>query len=137
MNTGKRSNVLLVELLIVILFFMIGSVILMQVFEKTYNQSQKAKAETTALAEGQSMADRLYQAEDAAEVLTELGFTEEEAGDTAFLWTKEGEGVTYQYAFDMIAASAGVIRKGTLRAVYKGEELFVLPCTKYLESGQE
>ena len=62
MNTGKRSNVLLVELLIVILFFMIGSVILMQVFEKTYNQSQKAKAETTALAEGQSMADRLYQA---------------------------------------------------------------------------
>lgn len=135
MNTGKRSNVLLVELLIVIFFFMIGSVILMQVFEKTYTQSRKAEAGTNALALGQSYADRLYQAEEEESTLEELGFTEAETdADTgyAFFWTREDGDITYSYGFDRIGADGGVIRKGTLSAAYKGEELFTLPCTKYL-----
>ena len=138
MNTGKRGNILLVELLIVIFFFMIGSVILMQVFEKSYMQSRKADAQTQALSEGQSIADRLYLAEDASAELEKLGFVQdgqEQEGESAFLWTKEADPVTFSYGYDMVNAENGVIRKGTLTAMYKGEELFSLPCTRYLNTG--
>ena len=64
MKSENHANALLVELLIVIFFFMLGATILVQVFERSYHQGQKAQIGIYALSEAQNAADRLYQADD-------------------------------------------------------------------------
>ena len=65
MKTHNRSNALLVELMIVILFFMLSATILLQVFAASTNQSRNADITTRALTGAQNTADRLYAAPDA------------------------------------------------------------------------
>ncbi len=160
MRSGNRTNVLLVEILIVIFFFMIGSVILMQVFEKSHNQSEKAEAEMKALSEAQSIADRLYQAEDVEEELAALGFSKSEksgiqseessesasesglsdgtagnSSDAAVIWEKTDGDIILRASFNSETMDSGMLRRGSVTAIFKGEELFSLPCTRYKEEG--
>ena len=51
MKSGNRSNALLVELLIVVMFFMLSSTVLLQVFSTARNQSRRAELMTDALEE--------------------------------------------------------------------------------------
>ena len=78
MKSGSRSNALLVELLIVVMFFMLSSTVLLELYATSRNQSARAGALTQALNEAQNVADRLYTAQDADAALAEMGF--EKAG---------------------------------------------------------
>ena len=76
MKGRNRTNTLLIELLIVVFFFMMGSVILIQVFGKAHEASARARLLGEGTARGQSVADLLYAAADPEAALREAGFTE-------------------------------------------------------------
>ena len=74
MDKSKRMNTLLVEILIVLFFFMLASTVLMDVFAHARQLSATAQARSTALEEAQNVAEQLYAADEAHEPLQEMGF---------------------------------------------------------------
>ena len=72
MGGKNRSNVLLVEILIAVLFFMLSATVLVRVFVTARNMTLRAGVETQALAEAQNVAETLYAAEDPAEALEQM-----------------------------------------------------------------
>ena len=77
MREGHRANALLVELLLVILFFMLGATTLVELFAGAKHKSLQARATNLGIMEAENVADDLYGAEDPDAVLQELGFTKE------------------------------------------------------------
>ena len=75
MRTGNRSNALLVELLIVIMFFMLASTVLLQVFTTARAKSEMAGRTVIGLNQAQDILDKLYAGGSAEEVLTQNGFS--------------------------------------------------------------
>ena len=136
MRSGRHANTLLVELLIVIFFFMIGSVIIMQVFEKSFSLSREARTGTRALAEAQSIADELYAGDSMEETLRRLGF--EPAGEAGGepeadkVWTLAQDDYLMQVTCTSEQTGAGTLLRASICAVTQGEELFTIPCARYL-----
>jgi len=87
MKRANRTNALVVELMMAVLFFMLASTVLAQVFGHARVVSNRAEVLTRALAAAQNTADRLYAAGDPEQTLSEEGFTQSEEG----LWEKEEE----------------------------------------------
>lgn len=56
----NQLNTLLMEILIVVLFFALCSTVILDVFVGAHNQSVRAGAQADALTAAQSLADRLY-----------------------------------------------------------------------------
>lgn len=133
MKTGNRSNALLVELMIVVLFFMLSSTVLLQVFSVSRSQSVRAGVISQALNEAQSVADRLYNAQDPAErnaVLKEMGFDFDAAGDS-FL-AREGYRLTVNSNTE--DREGGLMHLHTVYAYQEDELLFTLPVARYVEA---
>ena len=84
MREGGRANALLVELLLVILFFMLSATTIVELFAGAKHKTVQARATSEAIMEAQNIADDLYGADDPDAVLKELGFSE---GDG--VWTLE------------------------------------------------
>ena len=131
MKSGNRSNALLVELLIVVMFFMLSSTVLLQVFSTARSQSALSSKLTQALNAAQSMADRLYAAEDAESVLTELGCTQEEG-----LWRLPGDDFDLTVAVSSEQQPAGELRRYRVQAVSQGQTLVDLPAARYQEAAK-
>lgn len=135
MRSGRHANTLLVELLIVIFFFMIGSVIIMQVFEKSFSLSREAGTGTRALAEAQSIADELYAGDSMEETLLRLGF--EPAGEAKDeseadkVWTLVQDDYLMQVTCTSEETAAGTLDRASICATVDGEELFTIPCVRY------
>ena len=152
MKKHSAANVLLIELLTVILFFMLGSVILIQVFGKSHELSVRSRIEIDALNDAQNVADSLYAARDPEECLTRLGFTgtgeagaqgtgaeEAASGETGTgeerEWLLIKEDYTVRVRCSTLPAGSGTLLQMEVACVRedKGEEkeLIVLPCSKY------
>ena len=145
-STGNRVNTLLVELLIVIFFFMLGASVLMQVFGKAHDLSTESKQMTQALAQAQSMADRLYAAEKPADMLAEQGFApcddaqmEEinrlfpEADNTDY-YELEADGYRLVASVQEPAdALEGALRRMQVSIIQDGYIRVTLPCSRYVE----
>ena len=127
MREGHRANALLVELLLVILFFMLGATTLVELFADARHKSLQARATNTAIMEAENIADDLYGAENPDKVLAELGFTQENE-----TWTLEKDEYTLTVTGEEEAAEAGILRKYTISAIGDGKDLFSLPSTRYL-----
>lgn len=127
MREGHRANALLVELLLVILFFMLGATTLVELFADARHKSLQARATNTAIMEAENIADDLYGAEDPDKVLAELGFTQENK-----TWTLEKDEYTLTVTGEEEATETGVLRKYTISATGDGKDLFSLPSTRYL-----
>ena len=128
MKSENHANALLVELLIVIFFFMIGSAITVQVFEKSYHQGKIAQNGIVALSQAQNVADILYQTEDARAELEAMGFTESE-DDGWVLWNDEYK---LTVNLDTEETTSGVFRRAEIKAMMGKEELLRLPSTRYV-----
>ena len=72
----NQLNTLLMEILIVVLFFALCSTVILDVFVGAHNQSARAGAQADALTAAQSLADRLYAADEREDVLRQSGFFE-------------------------------------------------------------
>ena len=138
MSKNNRSNVLLVEILIAVLFFMLSATVLVRVFATAHNMTVKAGVGTQALSEAQNVADTLYTAEDVDLKLEELGFLSAHGA-----WTKAYGDYTLYVEISPEAAGAGELRQGAVRAFYsqrsadaarqEDQELFALPFARYRE----
>ena len=126
MRTGSRSNALLVELLIVIMFFMIASTLLIRIFTGARRMSARAERITVSLAEAQNIADQLYAAEDAGSLLESLGFVRQETG-----WVFTAEDYQMEAYVTEEGDEYGVYRHQEIRVTADGETLFSLPCSRW------
>ncbi len=127
MKENGRVNALLVELLIVLLFFMLASTTLMEIFGAAKLNSSRAGASNAALMQAQNVAEQLYAADDVEQALEALGFAKED--EDWCLNSGEYELIaSYLYTQD----NAGVLRQVELTAMYHGEVLFTLPATRYV-----
>ena len=128
MKRENKTNALLVELLIVILFFMLGAAILIQVFHKSHQLEKNAQASAQALVDAQNVAETLYAMNGDTEYLQEEGFVYSAEGD---VWLKPAEG--YQLRVTMVdtALVKGSILEMRVEAVVDDEVLLSLPCSKY------
>ena len=127
MREGGRANALLVELLLVILFFMIGSTTLVELFANAKHRTIQARATNTAIMEAQNIADDLYGADDPDAALEALGFIEADG-----VWTLEEDEYTLKVTQQEEAAEAGILRTFTVSATGDGADLFSLPSTRYV-----
>ena len=138
MRNKNRSNILLVEILMAVLFFMLSATVIAQVFAASRNMTKKAGAETMALAQAQNVAESVYGQEDMDAVLTQLGFLQSHG-----TWTKDYGDFSLYVTGSFRPTDAGELFEGEVRAFYKtrdvkaaraaDEELFSLPCTWYRE----
>ena len=126
MRSGNRSNALLVELLIVIMFFMLASTILLRVFTSARMQSFRAEMETLTLAEAQNVADQLYITDDPDALLGSLGFVK-----TDDLWVLNTENYQMEAAVNEETDEYGVFRRQEVRVILGDETLFTLPCSRW------
>ena len=128
MRSRPKSSALLMELLIVILFFMIASMILIRVFAAARLQSEKAEMITDSLSEAQNVADRLYVSEEPEILLESLGFSSQDG-----VWVRD----SVKYRIEALIAEerdeAGIFRRQEVRVISEDEMLFSLPCSRRQE----
>lgn len=138
MGKRNRSNVLLVEILIAVLFFMLSATVLIQVFASSRNMTVKAGVQTKALAQAQNVADLLVASADPASALGDAGFLSAHG-----VWTRDDGEYTLYVEGGMTETEAGELWEGSVRAFQKkrntgearpqDEELFSLPWASYRE----
>ena len=129
MKSRSRSNILLVEILIAIMFFMLSSTVLVRLFATARSLSLRSGAEVAALAEAQNVAETLLAAPEPDAALAELGFVSAHGA-----WTRAYDDFTLMVENGAEAAGEGEMRTGEVRAFYgRDEELFALPYARYWE----
>ena len=127
MKNRSRANALLVELLLVIFFFMISAAILVQVFADAKLKSRTAKATNASMLEAQNIAEDLYAAEDPDAVLKSYGFAAEDGG-----WVLEQDGYLLKVTLQEEATETGELRTYEIAGVKDGETLLTLPSTRFI-----
>ena len=118
----NRSNALLVELLIVVMFFMLAATVLMQVFAKAHNLTSQARVIASAVAEAQSQADRLSASDDPEAALTAMGYVKTNDG-----WTLEK--ADYTATVTLSDGEDGLTRQELTVRDSQGSTLLTLPCS--------
>ena len=112
MREGHRANALLVELLLVILFFMLGSTTLVEIFADAKHKSLQARAMNFAIMEAENISDDLYGADDPDKVLQDLGFTKE---NDSWILTQKEYTLTVTQSEEATEAATAHRRKATKR----------------------
>lgn len=127
MGQSNRGNVLLVELLVAMLFFMLSATVLLNLFSTAYDRSVRAQLCSDGLAEAQNLAAKLTADGDAEALLSGLG-----AARDGEIWRMEAGDVCLEVELSEEDAPAGTICGGEIRAVAGGETLVAMPWARYL-----
>ncbi len=127
MKEGSRANALLVELLLVIFFFMISAAILVQVFADAKLKSRTAHATNASMLEAQNIAEDLYAAEDPDAVLNAYGFAEK---DGAMILEKDG--YFLKVTVREQETESGVLKTYDVSGVEGDKTLLTLPSTRFI-----
>lgn len=125
-----RGNMLLIELVIVLLFFSLSQVVVVQVFAAAQKKAVDSRITHAALTMAQDVAERLSCVDEPEGLLNELGFAE---CDEAYVLT-DGGGFELCAQVARTGQSAGVLKTVTLTATRGGEVLFAFPCATYEEA---
>ena len=126
MKSHNRSNALLVELLIVVMFFMLSSTVLLRVFAASRSLSNKAELTTRALNRAQNIAEQLYSGKEPDEL---DGFS----GENGF-WMAELEDYSVSISVSDEVTEAGLLRNYAISGMLGDETLFTLPAARYTEA---
>ena len=127
MKEGGRANALLVELLLVIFFFMISAAILVQVFADAKLKSRTAHATNASMLEAQNIAEDLYATEDPDAVLASYGFKAEGDG-----WVLEKDGYLLKITTSNEETDSGLLRTYNISGIEGEKTLLTLPSTRYI-----
>ena len=127
MKEGSRANALLVELLLVIFFFMISAAVLVQVFADAKLKSRTAHATNATMLEAQNIAEDLYASEDPDAVLTGYGFTAE--GDA---WILQKEGYLLKVTLREEETASGTLKTYDVAGIEGEKTLLTLPSTRFI-----
>ena len=121
MKESGRANALLVELLLVIFFFMISAAILVQVYADAKLKSRTAQATNAAMLEGQNIAEDLYGSDDPEAVLKDYGFTSQDG-----VWTLEKKGYVLKVTPKVEETDSGTLRTYEVAGL-EGEKTRYIP----------
>ena len=127
MKEGSRANALLVELLLVIFFFMISAAVLVQVFADAKLKSRTAHATNATMLEAQNIAEDLYAADDPDAVLNAYGFTEK---DGALILEKDG--YFLKVTVREQETESGLLKTYDVSGVEGDKTLLTLPSTRFI-----
>ena len=138
MRNRNQSNVLLVEILIALLFFMLSATVLVRVFVTARNMTVRSGVQSVAVSEAQNVAETLYAAEDIDKTLSDMGFSSSHGA-----WSKDCGDYSLYVMGAWREAGAGSLWAGEVSAFYKlrnpdnprqeDEQMFTLACTRYEE----
>ncbi len=141
MNSGKKANALLVEILISLLFFLLAATVLIRIFAAASELALRSKARTLAMAQAQNVADTLILAENEEEreaALKEMSFTNSHG-----TWVLDCGDFTVRVTGEETPSGNGVLWEGEVGAFRRpanvqtlqpeAEELITLPCVSYTE----
>ena len=141
MRNRNRSNVLLVEILVAVLFFMLSATVLVKVFVTARNMTVRSGVASRAVQEAQNVAEAIYTTEDVDGLMENLGF--HSAHGT---WLLDRGDYSIFVSGETQSAGVGQIWKGSVSAFYnlrnpddtrpENEQLFELPCARYREVPQ-
>lgn len=136
MRKRNGSDLMLVEILIGVLFFMLSLTVLVQVFAKSRNLTVRAEAETNALAYAQNVAESLYGSQDPDTVLDGMDFLNSHG-----MWSRDFGHYSLLVTLQSVPSQAGTMWQGEVKAYYnvrdlnqtrpEGDMLFSLPCVWY------
>ena len=127
MKEGSRANALLVELLLVIFFFMISAAILVQVFADAKLKSRTAHAFNSSMLEAQNIAEDLYSANDPDAILKAYGFTEQ---DGCLILNRNGYDL--KITIREQETESGLLRTYDVSGVEGDKTLLTLPSTRFI-----
>jgi hypothetical protein len=130
MKQRSRANALLIELVLVIFFFMLGSTVLVRLFADARHRTIQARATNVSIAAAQNIAEELYGAEDPEGWLAANGFVPAE--DAEKTWTLAEKEYTLYVTETSEEKKGGKLRTFTISSVGEGKQLFTLPSTRYL-----
>ena len=122
MKQRSRANALLIELVLVIFFFMLGSTVLVRLFADARHRTIQARATNVSMAAAQNVAEELYGAEN--------GFAAAENAEKT--WTLADEEYTLYVTETSEETKGGTLRTFTVSSFGDGKQLFTLPSTRYL-----
>lgn len=131
MKERRGANVILIELVIVILFFMLASTTIVEVFGTAKVKSRRADVYTEALAEAQNLAEQLYLYKGIDQLPEHDQFVE-----TDGLWIAEKENYVLKITAQTEKTEAGQMIRQTVSVECDGETLFSLPCDRYVGGGE-
>lgn len=121
---------LLIELVIVILFFSLSQVVLVQVFAESQRKTVNNGKLNQALLQMQSIAERLCNEPKPDTVLLEMGFWGQ---DGSYAYTSE-QGVDLYANIKRLSAPTGEFVSIDLCAKQGEEDLFTLPTMRYFQA---
>ncbi len=128
MSGGKNQRALLMELLVVVLFFGLCATVLLQTFMAARETSRRAGLQSEALTEMQVLSEGLYAAQDVEDCLAAAGFTLDDAND----WVRQEDGYILKASPEQQKTDAGSLRDVVLVAVMQDETLAQWHCVRYL-----
>ena len=127
MKSRSRSNTLLIELLLVIFFFMCSAGILVQIFANAKLKSKAAHMINASMLDAENIAEDLYSTDDPDAVLTAYGFNAQDGS-----WELQKEGYLLKVALKNEETESGTIRSYEITGVQGDQTLITLPSTRYI-----
>ncbi|MBQ4640497.1 MAG: hypothetical protein IJB69_08295 [Clostridia bacterium] len=133
MSREKNNNAVLIELVIVLFFFILSFAVLSQVYAGAYVTENKASLRSDALHQARNLNALLMAGEDVQKTYDEAG-TVTDAGLVV-----SGEGYHLVVHLEQEEKPAGTLFAWTISAQTDGEEMFSLPGAHYVPevSGNE
>ena len=122
-----KGNMLLIELVIVILFFSLSQVVLVQVFARAQSVAADSEKLNYAMRTMQDIAEQLSSTEEPDKLFIKLGFSGE---DGQYVYASE-QGVDLYAHIRRLSQTGGQLLIVELSAKQGGEELFILPSVRY------
>jgi len=130
-KTASKPNALLIELLIVLLFFALSAVVILQVFMGARDKSVRSGVDSAALMTAEDIAERLY-----ASNLDAENFFVEDGWMVADGHSKEiqvaGRDIRYVVRIETAKEQAGYLEEATLTAYDGDREVLTLPIIRYM-----
>ena len=127
MKNRSRSNTLLIELLLVIFFFMCSAAILVQVFANAKIKCRAAQAINDSMLDAENIAEDLYNTDDPDTVLADYGFTAEDGS-----WELQKDGYLLKVALKTEETESGTLRSYEVTGVQGERTLITLPSTRFI-----
>lgn len=127
MKNRSRANTLLIELLLVIFFFMCSAAILVQVFASAKIKSRAAHAINASMLDAENIAEDLYSSDDPDAVLAAYGFTAQDGG-----WELQKDGYLLKVKLNSEETESGTLRSYEVTGVEGEQTLVKLPSTRFI-----
>ena len=123
-----KGNTLLIELIIVLLFFALSQTVVVSMFAAAHDKAEHSVMLSSALTFSESVAERLTLEDDPDAALQEAGF----AGSDGIYTYTDPHGYDVQVTMRREEKPAGEMLYITVTALHNGEELLTLPVQNYM-----